>query len=290
MLSVVFGLAFSSKIIAYAWLPAVFLPALAAAPSRGVWRRLSAYFFMSLLAGFAVAYLLDPGLHGSPFGTLLERLAWRADRIEIQQIVFVSSKICGVWGRLVFAAHQAFFTGPVPLLLCGLCIAGTAARFCPSVRCRMSNGRIVALLVAVFFTALLILTLPLAWFRYVAWDLPFLALLAGVGASFLLDLAREWRCRSVSLNAIIIIVMVLVTSALVWTSRQFPRRWSHLPAPPTAEQVEIARMVAFSLIHPGTDVEMHIRLKDHFERTGNKKRAAREQAVIEYMLNGKTTK
>lgn len=245
LLALVLGISFATKIIAFANIAAAAIAAALFCRSKRELLASAALIAMAVAAGLGVAYLLDPGLHGSPISQTLARIAWRQERIGIQQVVFVGQRLATVGQRLSFAAFFDFLSS-APGMIAAL---GSAACAIACTRASdLRRGAICAISLAAYYFILTIYALPMAWPRYLAAYLPFLILPAGVGAAAIVRIARGWslapaRVRQQSLAGALAAMLALGAARAALSPRE-----AHMPPAPTAEEIRASRGLAEKLL------------------------------------------
>jgi len=278
-LAPVLGVAIASKISCFVLLVPVLIPLFFLRGDDVPFRKALSILVLTVILSLCMAYVLDPGLHGSPLRSTFERFAWRLDRVEIQQIVFADQKLVSIISRLAFAARYLFFSNVFSFLFFLLYIGGLVFFFI-----REKERYVFFLFVnVVYFSFLTIFFLPMGWTRYVMAWLPFLMLSACLGAERFKDTVFEWSSlRRVGRVATVggTLAAVIVAAALGWF---LSPRERHMPPFATGEERRIARMFAESLMRPGVDVDIHQQLLEYFERIGNHKRAAEQRQKLEKM-------
>lgn len=280
LLGFILGLSFATKIVAFANVGGVVLTLLIVGKD---WRgRLSSLAMAAgaCLLACGVAYLLDPGLHGSPIATTLERIAWRQDRIGIQQMTVPWFKLAH-WGqRFAYAGFKIFFFGPFGAVLFVLCAAGGIAGVVGARDPMEQQGRRLALALALFFGALTIATIPLMWPRYAMAYIPFFILLAASGAEVIWGVARRWgdlpqRRRAAALLATILFIVAM----FIVQNRYIPLTEALVPHP-TPQEMELGSMLVRSLMHRGEDANLHRALAEYFEAQGDRRKAEWQRQQI----------
>jgi hypothetical protein len=275
-LGVSLGAAFATKIVAFASIAVIALPALLLAP-RAVHRRVFFLLAGATAIGLLFAYALDPALWHAPIRETLDRFHWRRDRIAVQQIVFVADRLSSVPARLRFAARSLYADGPIALACFALTLATVFSwRSQPGGdETAHPRARWLAGILAVTYAALMLYTLPMAWVRYVAAALPFFVLIAAASVDDVLKLLRTRRVMRP--RGIAFVVGVTMATTALGFALEKPR--SYLPPPITNEQRALARDYARSLMEPGADPALHRRLEAWFRASGDAREAARQRAL-----------
>lgn len=270
LLSLVLGVSFGTKIVSFANVGAVAIVMAFMSRSKRDWFTSAIFVLVAVFGSLAIAYLLDPGLSGAPLAQTLSRIAWRQDRIGIQQIVFVSQRIASWTGRLSFALYFEFFSeivGVIIFLLTTSCVARCLSASPERRKC------VLVTILATYFFGLTLLTLPMSWVRYVAQYLPFAVLPAGAGAVLIFDIVKKWSGFSKPGRIYRLVVALGVVTITPLLQIVLSPKGVHMPPPPTEQEVRIAKMFAFSLTHPGEDQAVHKYLYEYFKGKGEDKRA-----------------
>jgi 4-amino-4-deoxy-L-arabinose transferase-like glycosyltransferase len=280
-LAVSLGIAFASKIVALAWA----LPLAAAILLFAGRRRFVASMFTLaavFVAAAALAILLDPALHRSPIAETLARIAWRRDRIEIQQLVFAEEALRTAGERCAFLLYHLFFRNVAARLLWApLVLAGLAAAATSSIRTTAGRRRWSVAALALFFAALTIAALPMQWPRYAAPCLPFMALLGGQGAAWLIELFQRWPVLRARSRQALLAAGVLGASLIALTWQVIGPRYLRLPNVPSSEQYLVGHLLSRSLMVPHASPQIHRRLLQYFEKEGMTRRAAEERRRLQ---------
>jgi len=276
------GLFFATKISAFPWVVAVIISAVAGAEGgRAIKLSLlgSALIFAFAVA---VAIVVDPALHGNFLTTTIERVEWRLLRVEIQSILFLGQRIPTVLGRLAFASYWLFFVSVISSVMFVLAITGVVGRWLPYSGVDSRRQSLIVSL-AIYSLVLVVITVPLAWMRYVATSVPFIVLLEGLGAACLWSAFRQRRFLEAAgqrLILVLIFVSAFMSTALTFGFDRY--RW-HEPPWPTQKEIRTSIMFALSLGYPGHDLEMHKELLEYFTETGNQKWADYQRSWIKRM-------
>ncbi len=239
---------------------------------RGICSILGIFIVASL-----ISYVLDPASYGDPIGTLFERIAWRMDRVEIQQITSPAYDLPSHIDRIKYGLYKLFFSGTNTLLGFVFFICGLLSVFILNVRRR---ERFVILGLTIYFMILMFAFLPLAWMRYISSYVPFVILMEGLGAGFILYLSRNWRGFTKRIRILFLTTLFVTVSAGNLAVGWFG--FNHLSAP-NSEDLSLAPAFGYSISQPGKDVKLHRFLYDHFKRIGNEKRAEFQLKQLEKM-------
>lgn len=280
LLAVVLGISFATKIVTFANMGGVVLAAaIVARDRRGLLLSLGMAAGASLVA-CGIAYLLDPGLHGSPVATMLERIAWRQDRIGIQQMAVPWFKLAHIGQRIAYAGFKVFFFGALGATLFVLCLAGIAAGVIRTQEAMERRGRLMAVALALFFGVLTVATLPLMWPRYAVAYLPFFVLLAASGAEALRRVARVWRRLSRRQRAGALVATIVSAVMALSVQKAYLTLTDSLVPRPTPQEMELGSLLVRSLMHPGEDPGLHRALAEYFEHRGDRRKAEWQRKQI----------
>jgi len=282
-LAVTLGMLFSTKISNFALLPAAAMAAAAGAPDRRSLVRAFAAVSISFVGALLIAWVLDPGLHSDPLGVLMSRAKWRLFRIEIQKMVFLTQVHASFAHRIAFAAYVVFFSTPFACAVAGLCAFGFLHRLLLDRGSSSKAGESLIVALAVYSSFLSLTMLPLAWVHYVVPSLLFIAALGGLGVKNFWGRVTRWRAMSTVDKAAFSASVLIIAAAVFSMSHLFAARHWYAPAPTSDEQRLIARKFAYSIIHPGVDLEVHRELLEHFEYAGNRKWADYQRSWIKRM-------
>lgn len=282
---VCFGLFLATKISAIPWIAAVAMAAIAGARGkREIALSLLGIAAVALVA-FGLAVLLDPGLHRAPLATTIERIELRFIQVDMQSRFFLWQRIPDIWGRLAFSSYWAFFSSAFAFILFLLALAGVGGRFlCSPVSPDRGRSLVVSLAALSFF--MVAATLPLAWVRYVATALPFIALLGGLGSENLRNIAPNWRRLARPRRLAVGSIAGFLVLASILLSFGFRFYGWHEPPAPSNEELRISRMFLFSLKNPGIDRGVHNELLRYFEDRGERVWADYQRSWLEKMKNG----
>ncbi len=227
-------------------------------------RRALTGLVVALLAAGLLTIALDPALYHHPIDQTLARLDWRLDRVSIQQLIFVESRLASLDTRLAWSSWHLLLAAPAALVLSMLLVLGV-------VRSR-TREHWAFVVVAVVSLAMAMGSVPLAWPRYVAVALPAAAIVAGVAITHVFALWQaSRRLLLVSMGSAALVVLV---ARLALTS-------SHQPPVPTAADQRIKAMMVHALHRPGADPKLHTLLLQHFESIGDARRARAERTILE---------
>lgn len=257
-LVVAFGLKISG---AFLLLPTAVIVLLCAS-QRG--RALSA-FAAAVLVAAVLTIALDPALYHHPIEQTLARFDWRLDRVSIQQLIFVERRLATLPVRLAWSSWQLMLGAPAAVGLASVLVAGSVHTH---TRSRAAWAFVVVALVTL---GMAMVSVPLAWARYVAVALPAAAIAAGVVS---VQLAALWHTsrRTVALHlgaafALVVVLRLALSS-------------SHEPLAPTPLDLRIKGMMVHALHRPGADLRLHTLLLEHFEQIGDERRAEAERAIL----------
>lgn len=286
LIAILLGFSFASKIVAFAWVAPVAVSAVLV--SRGRRTRLVslAYVTGAFLLALAINYFLDPGLHNDPIAETLRRIAWRKDRIEIQQVVFVDDSLVTLGERFFFAVYHMFFSRwQDRLIFAPLFGMGIISLVFPCSKDGPICNKIIAPLIALLFFAITLYSLPLAWLRYVSACLPFMALVWSQGFAFTLDVGKKWhelggRFRLFFLSSALVLLVVIAAMQQIVSSLYGP-----IPRKVSAEDIYLSKLFAFSLIHPRENKKIHKILLEHFEKQGDSARADFQRSQLKSLRN-----
>lgn len=260
-LALVLGINFASKISSYAMIAMVFIPVIILSGDKKSLRFNLAIVAASVVAALCVAYVLDPGLYGSPVSTTIDRIAWRADRIGIQRIIFADQSFDLYSERLAFIIYYLFLSNFVAFLFFLLSMAGLA--FSIFMRGDVRRARIVLFFAsyALFLTAVLT---PMAWTRYVVAYLPFLVLLAAFGSERVKDMILEWGSISTWKRAAIVLISAVVLLASLGLRHYLAPVHMHLPRISDGEERALARRLASCILYPGMNEDILAHLLTYY--------------------------
>ena len=275
--SITLGIALVSKISSYALIPAMFICVAILSRGRGHLLRGICSILGIFIVASLISYVLDPASYGDPIGTLFERIAWRMDRVEIQQITSPAYDLPSHIDRIKYGLYKLFFSGTNTLLGFVFFICGLLSVFILNVRRR---ERFVILGLTIYFMILMLAFLPLAWMRYISSYVPFVILMEGLGAGFILYLSRNWRGFTKRIRILFLTTLFVTVSAGNLAVGWFG--FNHLSAP-NSEDLSLAPAFGYSISQPGKDVKLHRFLYDHFKRIGNEKRAEFQLKQLEKM-------
>ena len=281
-LTITLGLIFTTKISSYALLPALICTTLFLSSNLRTAAKTVIAILVATFFAFGIAYLLDPALHASPISTTLERIAWRMDRIDIQQTVFISQKLSTFSQRLAYTVYSIFFSSAWAILMFIMFISGVVSCFMRS-SAGITRSRLLILFLTLYFFTLTLTTLPMTWIRYLVLYLPFIALMAGLGVASIIEFSSRWNNFSPRKHHVLLLIVatILITTTLLW--RLLLPVQAHMPPAPTQSEIRIARMFAYSLIHPQKNREVHLQLLKYFLNKGNEKRAAYQRQQLKLM-------
>ncbi len=279
-LSIILGLSLATKISSFSLIPAIIVTSLLASKNLKTAKKVLMPLTISIILALVVAYILDPALHISPISTTLERFTWRMDRIEIQQLIFIPAKLSTIGERLAYALYSTFFLSAEGVLIFVTSTIGLI----------FSRSRPIILFITLYFFVLTVVTIPMTWERYLIGYLPFVALASGLGTTKIVEIARDWRKivpKKIRLFLVTLTLIIITTALLQHLLSPFQ---AHMPPKGTTKENRIARMFAYSLIHPGKELRLHQELFKYFLDHNNKKRAEYQRQQLELMqsLDGKS--
>ena len=279
-LGIMLGLAFGSKISSYALiLPVLIIPIIYSSDRK----HLSLLLKMSLLSiiiGFLVVYLLDPGLHESPVFTLVQRILARVERVQIQKYVFIDHSFKSFTERLSFGVYSIYFSSSIPLIAFILTKVGFLFLLFSIFP---FNKRNVAFCVLIFLFGVIftVYFLQMAWPRYAAMNLPFMMLATASGTATLKNYFSSLR-TSDKRKRLTGFVCIIVVMLYAWSSYlYFKPNERHLPTLATKDERIMAKMFAFSLARPGVDRRIHEILYNYFNGLGDKTWVKYEKLVLD---------
>lgn len=271
LLAFAFGLFLGIKISAFTWVAAIAVAAVAGTSNRRTALHAILGVALAVVAAFGIAILLDPGLHTNPLQVTLERLDWRLLRIEIQQMIFIGRKIDSFLHRFAFAFGWTFSSSAISYAVLVLCSFGILGRKIFVVKGQKDKKHALVFGLAVYSFFIMLMTLPMAWVRYVSTSVPFIILLAGVGASWFWGMCTNWKSIPIKTRWVVISCAVIIIAASESLYIGFHMHKWHRTSLPSKEETLIARKIAWSLARPGTDPSVHRELMGYFEKIGNKK-------------------
>lgn len=285
MLGAMLGISFATKIVAYAWIAPVAICALF--PVGRQWGRALAFLCLASAVGFLVSYVLDPGLHGEPLAQIGQRIAWRFDRLEIQQMLFQAEKLGGLLDRSCFLVKHMFFMSiSGSALVLPLFIMGFGSPFLPMGADVMRRDKWAALFLTSFFIALTLFSLPMAWFRYSAAGLPFVLLAAVLGVEIVVESVRGWNAIRPAIRSVILVVALIAALFSAALKQDFGERFCRASRGISEKDLFVSIVYKFTHLNPGTSESAHRFMQNYFEGKGDKVKARSQRGWLDRMKMG----
>lgn len=286
LLGIALGVSFATKIVAYAWVVPVVLCACFTAGRR--WGKALLLLCLSGLIGFAVSYVLDPGLHGEPIAQIASRVAWRLDRLEIQQLLFHGDRLVGLSARACFLLKHLFFMNALgSMFVFPLFVLGFAMPLYFLGSGRTPREVWLALALSVFFIALTLFSLPLAWFRYAAAGLPFMLLPAVTGMDTLIASAGSWHSFKPKVRTGMLLLALLAVLFSAAFKQGGAWRLCRREGADNQKNFFISSLYKFTVINPGASENAHRFMEQYFEDRGEASKAAYQKACLGHMKKGR---
>ncbi|MBT3182128.1 MAG: phospholipid carrier-dependent glycosyltransferase [Deltaproteobacteria bacterium] len=277
LLSSVLGVAFATKISAYAIAAMIFIPMFFLS-KKGTLSRKFLLGVAMVFAGILIAYILDPNLHGDPLGAVFNRMVWRLNRLDIQQLTSPSLALLTVADRLHHDLYTIFLINTEAFVLFIFTVIGMVGIIYKIVDARKSY---VVLFLAIFSLILTLALTPLALLRYVFAYIPFLVLLASVGGETVSTVISKFGGMNSTSKVKVcgFAVAILMCAMMV---RYLTPKYIVNNAPQIDERSwNLISDYEKSIMYPREDMELHMKLYEYFKGAGDVKRADRQKRYLE---------